>query len=168
MRYLTKNQKGVTIHLASIHDITAKMDKTNVFVESSKKALREAIKKQIKDSLKKNHHIAWNKDTKHEVNMFRVKEYDELNEELSEFITEYTVTTIGCIGEKKVIRHKISRVRNPSFVDNPECEFCYKKTTKLYNAQLLDAKKTKRRVCHKCKKKIAKWKKTWIAIQYKK
>ena len=136
---------------------SADEDTTEILVNLSVPRLREMVKRTIADGLAQGHEVAWNKIDENEygVRMFRDVSYSNYTENDSEFVTRFTKTvTTNADGEVKIITHNRSTKRNPKFADNPECNFCYKKATKVYEDNLLDKKQTPVKVCSKCRKTL--------------
>ena len=116
----------------------------------TKEQTRYMVKKNILKALRAGNTIRWNKDEESEVTMFKDVEYDDYYPEMSEYVTKYTMT----VTKGKATRHHVKRMRNPMYNNNPECGFCYKKVTKLYNDHLEDKEKTPVKVCTNCRKTL--------------
>ena len=161
---IIKYMKKGKLHLAIIHNISNRKDKMYHLVASSKTDLRKMIKVHIRDALKKNHTVIWNKDTKYQVQMWRESEYSELYKETSETIKYYTKTVVGMGENCKVREHHVLIRANPHNEDNPECKFCYKQVTSVYNDELLDEAKTVIKVCSTCRKELSKMRKILVEM----
>lgn len=146
--FKTKSNKLIS---ASIHEIFADKDIEHVLITDKKEHLKQMIKKTIKEGLDKNHQITWNKNSDYEINIFKDREYSDYPEEHAKTITYFT-RTVSKNG--KIIDTNVITKKNPKYIDNPECEFCYQKTIKLFKAHLLDKNKTEKMVCNKCKKSL--------------
>ena len=139
----------------NIHTVEKEGDTQHMIGGKTANERRELIKQVIKDGLKNGNEVYWNKDKPTQTRMFIDKSYSHYNDpEMSRHINYETHTVTGLGNNKKVIIHNKKTRLNPKFADNPECNFCHKKTTKLYNAKLLDDAKTPIKVCAKCKNKI--------------
>ena len=138
----------------NIHTVAKEGDTQHMIGGTSASERRKLIKQVIKDGLKNGNEVYWNKDKPTQTRMFIDKSYSNYDPEMSRHINYETHTVTGLGNNKKVIVHNKKTRLNPKFVDNPECKFCYKKTTKLYNAKLLDDAKTPIKVCVKCKNRI--------------
>ena len=151
------NRKGNRVY-TTIHELSADCDNKHILISFTKEGLRELVKDIIKGTIRRGNTAEWNQGMATQVSMFREAELSGYDKEDSEFITTSTHTITGPINtkniERKVIIHHVIKRKNPDFADNPECGFCYKKATKLYDANLLDAAKTPKKVCNSCRKEL--------------
>jgi len=148
-----------------INELDSDTDNSHILIANNVDHLKVMIKKTIKKGLEKNNQITWNKDTDNEISIFKDKEYSDYPEEHAETI-RYVTKTISKHG--RTIETNVRTIRNPDFVDNPECEFCYEKKVKLYKDHLLDKNKTEKMVCSGCKNHLAQMRKIMEKMEAKK
>lgn len=122
------------------------------------------VKNIIKQLTRQSNEIVFHYDGKDEVRFFNDVEYDDVHEELSEFVTYKVVMTKN----NEVTTIKERKVRNPKFSNNPKCGFCYKKVTKIEDDNLLNKEKTPVKVCAKCKKELKQMRSIVAEIEEKK
>ena len=143
----TKSGKLVSV---SIHELFDDTDAEHILIADSENHLKNMIKDTIKKGLEKNNQMTWNKGLDTEITIFKEKEYSDYPEEFAKTISYFTktVSKIRIVETNKIVK------RNPKYVDNPECEFCYEKSIQLFEDHLLDENKTKKMVCGKCRKTL--------------
>lgn len=146
--HTTKSGKLISTEL---HEIYSDKDICHVLIADNIEHLKRMVKTTIESGLKKYHQLTWNKGRDTEISIFRDKEYSDYPEEHSKTITYLTKT----VSKNRIIETNKIVKPNPTYIDNPECEFCYNKTTLLYKDNLLDKNKTEKMVCSKCKKQLS-------------
>lgn len=67
-------------------------------------------------------------------------------------MSETYIQSLKTISGERIISSRIRKYKNPEFENNPKCEFCNKKVTKLVQSE--NAKGTKLMVCSHCKKTL--------------
>jgi len=158
MQYRTKEINGKVVRASAVYneiDYKKSCNTIVVAIGSSFLDLQQSIKQKLKRkiaALTEDKIIVLNKDQENEVTFGMEKEFSNYDAEDSEFIT-ITRFVISKYTKRRLVT-STKKIRNIKFVDNPECEFCYQKATKLFEAHLLDTAKTKKMVCAKCKKDI--------------
>lgn len=138
-------KKNCTIGIVTVND--GKFRNVHICVGTSIKDASNSVVKYIKKGLKDGHEISWNHG-KSKITMWNDKEYSDVYEEHSKYVTTYTVTS----SKLRSIRHNERTIRNPKYADNPECGMCYKTTTKVYDDHLENDDKTPVKVCASCRK----------------
>lgn len=150
IRYSMEYRKTKNFYTGIVIVDDDKISHINLCMAFTKEQSINMVKTHILKGLSAGNTVRWNKGKNSEVTMFKDVEYDDPYPEMSEYVTKFTMTVI----KGNATRHHVKRTRNPLYSDNPECEFCYKKVTKLYNDHLEDKEKTPVKVCAKCRKTL--------------
>jgi len=89
-----------------------------------------------------------------------IKKVKEYSDDFSESSPTYkTYLRTYCKTTQREIFSNVKVHKNPEYDENPECEFCYKKVTKVFVDHLLDAEKTEKKVCRGCRKTLSQMRK---------
>lgn len=119
---------------------------TAIIMAHSQEALRTMIKERLEECIKNRRNVAWNDDNDKEVKLTFQTEYEGNDKTTSPTVTY--ITNLFINGNKTILRERT--IRNKHCTDNPECQICHKKVTRVYDVIRPDHSQGK--VCKQCVK----------------